>query len=209
MEFMKVPKGRAGARNGGGANRSSCSGPAIADRTKSIDAAQSFERMRTVRAVLFCCREDRSGSSLTSTAVNGVTLADGDHDIPTEGPFFGSGGGGFKGHVVVSDIRFTDLSFFNGKDLTGWFGAKDHWRVENGEIVGAFPAGVEPTDTCLWSARECVDFELSCQVRLKHRVAVKGKAGHSMVILRGAISDPTRYLVGGLKCMLAARIGVG
>ena len=33
--------------------------------------------------------------------------------------------------------------FFNGKDLTGWDGDKDLWKVENGEIVGKTDDGPE------------------------------------------------------------------
>ena len=38
--------------------------------------------------------------------------------------------------------------FFNGKDLAGWDGEMDLWKVENGEIVGR-PTGLKKTPSCV------------------------------------------------------------
>ena len=136
--------------------------------------------------------------------VNGVTLAGGDYDIPAEGPFFWIDGGGFKGHVVVSDIRFMDLTFFNGKDLTGWFGAENHWRVENGDIVGSFPGEPPAHITDLISTRDFTDFELSFQVRVVLLEGAKARGPYPGVVVRGRISDLAKHQVGGTGCLIGA-----
>jgi hypothetical protein len=55
-------------------------------------------------------------------------------------------------------------AFFNGRDLSGWEGRRDLWKVENGEIVGkAAPlAGVE----YLVCTRPVDDFRLTLEVKL-------------------------------------------
>jgi uncharacterized protein YkwD len=63
-----------------------------------------------------------------------------------------------------SDARWSPL--FNGKDLSGWKGLKGVWRLENGEIIGAFPDGQKPFTTFLCSDKEYVDFELEFEVKL-------------------------------------------
>jgi putative heme-binding domain-containing protein len=55
--------------------------------------------------------------------------------------------------------------FFNGKDLTGWDGDKDVWRVENGEIVGKTAKGLKK-NTFLKSHLAAEDFKLSLKVKL-------------------------------------------
>ncbi len=73
----------------------------------------------------------------------------------------------------VKNIRFTDLSkptdptFFNGKDLKGWAGKPNHWRVENGAIVGTIPEGADRNRSFLASEKKYKDFEVSFSVRLK------------------------------------------
>src|SRR5581483_4565915 len=48
---------------------------------------------------------------------------------------------------------------FNGKDLTGWVGLTDAWRVVDGAIVGKLPEGRDK-HTFLCTQREYRDFEL-------------------------------------------------
>ena len=43
--------------------------------------------------------------------------------------------------------------FFNGKDLTGWDGDKDLWKVENGEIVGKTATGLKKNTSSKSHAR--------------------------------------------------------
>ncbi|MCS7167124.1 MAG: DUF1080 domain-containing protein [Gemmatales bacterium] len=84
--------------------------------------------------------------------------------------------------------------FFNGKDLTGWRGLMQYWKVVDGAIVGS----TEPTglkfNTFLCSEREYGDFELSFQVRLK------GGQGNSGVQIRSEILDKDKFVVRGPQC---------
>ncbi len=54
--------------------------------------------------------------------------------------------------------------FFNGKDLTGWYGDPKLWKVENGEIVGASP-GIKHNEF-LKSHMAAGDFKLTLQIKL-------------------------------------------
>ncbi|MCS7015353.1 MAG: DUF1080 domain-containing protein [Gemmatales bacterium] len=85
-------------------------------------------------------------------------------------------------------------SFFNGKDLSGWRGLLQYWKVVDGAIVGS----TEPTglkfNTFLCSEREYGDFELSFQVRLKN-----GR-GNSGVQIRSEILDKEKFVVRGPQC---------
>lgn len=52
---------------------------------------------------------------------------------------------------------------FNGKDLTGWEGNPEVWKVENGEIVGK---GALKSNDFLWSKIPVADFRLVVEVKL-------------------------------------------
>jgi serine/threonine protein kinase len=80
--------------------------------------------------------------------------------------------------------------FFNGKDLTGWVGLPEAWRVVNGAIVGKLPAGRDKA-TFLCTQREYRDFELKFRVWLKYGI------GNSGVQVRSKLVDTTDYLVAG------------
>ncbi len=54
--------------------------------------------------------------------------------------------------------------FFNGKDLTGWYGDPKLWSVENGEIVGKSP-GIKRNEF-LKSHLAAGDFKLTVQLKL-------------------------------------------
>jgi hypothetical protein len=79
-------------------------------------------------------------------------------------------------------LRFTTLLFamttslafaaepkalFNGKDLTGWEGRTDLWKVVDGAIVGESPGLKE--NHFLVTAEEFGDFELTFEVKLHNR----------------------------------------
>ena len=62
-----------------------------------------------------------------------------------------------------------DIHLFNGKDLSGWLGKKEFWRVENGTIVGETTKEI-PTNGntfLIWKGGEVKDFEFSCQVKFQ------------------------------------------
>ncbi|MEZ6071765.1 MAG: family 16 glycoside hydrolase [Pirellulales bacterium] len=56
-------------------------------------------------------------------------------------------------------------TFFNGHDLSGWVGSGDVWRVENGEIIGHSPQGLDHNEF-LYSELSVGDFRLRFQVKL-------------------------------------------
>ena len=56
------------------------------------------------------------------------------------------------------------VRLFNGKDLTGWNGAKDYWSVEDGVIKGANQDPVA-SSTYLFTKDSYRDFRLLFEVR--------------------------------------------
>ena len=61
------------------------------------------------------------------------------------------------------------IDLFNGKDLSGWIGKDQFWKVENGTIIGETTAdNPTPANTFLiWKGGEVKDFEFSCQVKFQ------------------------------------------
>jgi len=84
--------------------------------------------------------------------------------------------------------------FFNGKDLTGWRGLTQYWKVVDGAIVGSTEPNGLKFNTFMCSEREYGDFELSFQVRLKN-----GR-GNSGVQIRSEIFDKEKFAVRGPQC---------
>jgi len=61
------------------------------------------------------------------------------------------------------------LDLFNGKDLSGWIGKPEFWKVENGTIIGETTRD-KPTKGntfLIWKGGQVRDFEFSCQVTFK------------------------------------------
>jgi hypothetical protein len=61
------------------------------------------------------------------------------------------------------------VDLFNGKDLSGWIGKKEFWKVENGTIIGE-TTKENPTKGntfLIWEGGEVKDFEFSCQVKFQ------------------------------------------
>jgi hypothetical protein len=56
-----------------------------------------------------------------------------------------------------------DTEMFNGKDLSGWEGNTEVWKVEGGEIVGK---GALKTNEFLWCRIPVSDFRLVVEVKL-------------------------------------------
>ena len=77
--------------------------------------------------------------------------------------------------IIACCLGLTSLSaqktidLFNGKDLSGWIGKDQFWKVENGTIVGETTAdNPTPANTFLiWKGGEVKDFEFSCQVKFQ------------------------------------------
>ena len=61
------------------------------------------------------------------------------------------------------------IDLFNGKDLSGWIGKDQFWKVENGTIIGETTEdNPTPANTFLiWKGGEVKDFEFSCQVKFQ------------------------------------------
>src|SRR3954468_6931242 len=57
------------------------------------------------------------------------------------------------------------ISIFNGKDLTGWYGDMELFKVDNGEIVGKTEKGIKKNEF-LKSQFELGDFRLVLQIKL-------------------------------------------
>jgi putative heme-binding domain-containing protein len=106
------------------------------------------------------------------------------------------------GAVVALAMGFTASaqefqSLFNGKDLSGWKGKSQFWRVENGTIVGETTAD-KPTAAntfLVWQGGEVQDFEFSCQVKFA--------GNNSGVQYRSEImGDPMDYALRGYQADL-------
>jgi putative heme-binding domain-containing protein len=69
------------------------------------------------------------------------------------------------GQVPLMATPETVAYFFNGKDLGGWEGNEELWRVENGEIVGSTKTGLKHNDF-LRGQMVFGDFRLICKVKL-------------------------------------------
>ena len=56
-------------------------------------------------------------------------------------------------------------SLFNGKDMTGWVGDSQYWKIEDGAIVGR---SVEKLgrNIFLWTEKEYSNFVMYCETRL-------------------------------------------
>jgi hypothetical protein len=85
-----------------------------------------------------------------------------------------------KNNVIGPKDKSETIKLFNGKDLTGWEGYKDHWSVEDGVIVGKNDKPV-PVSTYLLTKRKFSDFRLTATVKL-----VKSKM-HSGIAFWGRV----------------------
>lgn len=77
---------------------------------------------------------------------------------------------------------------FNGKDLTGWAGHPDLWRVDRGEIIGK-SAGLKRNEF-LRSKMIATDFKLSLKVKLTPNKENSGIQFRSEEMAGGAIKGP-------------------
>jgi putative heme-binding domain-containing protein len=72
---------------------------------------------------------------------------------------------GRPGQVPLHATPDTVAYFFNGKDLAGWDGNTELWKVDNGEIVGTSRTGLKHNEF-LKSQMVFGDFRLVCEVKL-------------------------------------------
>ncbi len=86
-------------------------------------------------------------------------------------------------------------SLFNGKDLTGWDGNPELWKVENGEIVGTTtgPEQLKYNQFLIWRGGVLKNFEL--------RVKVKQSGNNTGIQYRSREFPETgKWSVGGYQC---------
>jgi hypothetical protein len=102
----------------------------------------------------------------------------------------GAGGRGFPGGGPPLTVNFDDhtgfTQIFDGKTLTGWDGASDIWRVQDGAIVGLScpdkPAG---TTFLIYQGAEPGDFELKLELKLEN--------GNSGIQYRSRQAEPQAF----------------
>jgi putative membrane-bound dehydrogenase-like protein len=79
------------------------------------------------------------------------------------------------------------VQLFDGRSLTGWEFDPEHWRVEQGAIVGEIPPGqqLNRNTWMIWRGGELRDFELRLQFRL-----TGAAAANSGIQIRCQAQDP-------------------
>jgi len=80
-------------------------------------------------------------------------------------------------------------NFFNGKDLSGWWGDMTLFHVENGEIVGKTDKGIKRNEF-LKSAISVGDFRLVCKIKLVPNEANSGIQFHSQPFEGNEMAGP-------------------
>ena len=85
-------------------------------------------------------------------------------------------------------------NLFNGKDLTGWTGNPDFWKVENGIIVGETTNQNKTSANTflIWEGGNLGDFELTLKAR------VKGN-NNSGIQYRSKVLNAKTWSVGGYQ----------
>jgi hypothetical protein len=80
-------------------------------------------------------------------------------------------------------------AFFNGKDLTGWWGDMSLWHVEDGQIVGKTDKGIKQNEF-LKSKKSYGDFRLVVKMKLVPDKANSGIQFHSDPFHGNEMSGP-------------------
>jgi hypothetical protein len=87
------------------------------------------------------------------------------------------------------------ITLFNGKDLTGWEGDTNIWRVKDGYIQGMIDK--IGYNTFLVYAHPFSDFILEAKFILP-------KSGNSGIQYRSTVMDPKKWVVGGYQADIGA-----
>lgn len=93
--------------------------------------------------------------------------------------------------LFACNARAGAQSLFNGKDLTGWQGNTNVWRVLDGAIVGGSLAG-NPRNEFLATQRTCRDFVL----RYESKVVATGSFNSGVQFRSVRISQPPNEMKG-------------
>lgn len=99
------------------------------------------------------------------------------------------------GPDTSDDGRSSTRAFFNGRNFLGWVAKEGYWKIENEQIVGAFPPAVKPLTTCLYTRQNYKDFDLSFQIRLP-------AGGTTGLVFRGEPNPASPYLLLGPVCQI-------
>jgi 3-keto-disaccharide hydrolase len=123
-------------------------------------------------------------------------------------PAFGQNQPGrIRQETTLLDDRHSEQGFqsiFNGKDLSGWDGNRELWRVKDGAITGqTTPEHPAKVNTFLiWTNGVVGDFELRCSFRL---VADNAQGfANSGIQYRSKVLDPANWVVGGYQADMEA-----
>ena len=84
------------------------------------------------------------------------------------------------------EIKPGFTSLFNGKDLSGWKGDPEYWKVEDGIIVGRTTKQLD-RNLFLWTENEYSNFILYSEVRL---------IGHNSGIQFRSVVDADGHMAG-------------
>jgi hypothetical protein len=99
--------------------------------------------------------------------------------------------------VGAADAGFKSL--FNGKDLSGWAGAKDYWSVRDGAITGQTTAEkvLKANTFLVWKDGTPANFEL----RLMFKLTAQNpdNRANSGVQYRSKVIDAATFVVGGYQ----------
>jgi hypothetical protein len=85
------------------------------------------------------------------------------------------------------------VTLFNGKDLQGWTGNPDFWKVQEGVLVGQTP-GIN-YNTFLYTDEVFDNFVLKFKVKLTNH--------NSGVQFRSAVVDPKKFVMAGYQADIA------
>lgn len=84
-------------------------------------------------------------------------------------------------------------TLFNGKDLTGWAGREDLWKVEDGAIVGRTTADqpIKTNTFLIYQGEVPKDFELVAEFKIE--------GGNSGIQYRSKVVDEEQFVVAGYQ----------
>ena len=107
-------------------------------------------------------------------------------------------------HTSCATAQDDFTSMFNGKDLTGWDGAKDLWSVKDGAIVGQTTTEnpAKENTFLVWTNGQPSDFEMRCSFKITANNSV-GFA-NSGVQYRSRIVKPSYWVVSGYQADMEA-----
>ncbi|HTI70814.1 MAG TPA: DUF1080 domain-containing protein [Candidatus Limnocylindria bacterium] len=90
------------------------------------------------------------------------------------------------------------VSLFDGKTLNGWSGLPDHWKVEEGSIIGYTTKDnpLKNNTFLVWTNGVVDNFELHFKYRIFR--------GNSGVQYRSTLMDPEKFIVGGYQADIEA-----